>query len=79
MKPIPTLKKPLDSVEIKTHKKCKAHFERTDSCAVEACSVVARNVCAITILDAFLEKFGSDCKQDIDNSYKKYLKRINEI
>ena len=29
--------------------------------------------------DAFLEKFGSDCKSDIDNSYKKYLKRINEI
>ena len=79
MKPIPTLKKPLNSVEMKTHKKVKAHFERTDSCAVEACSVVARNVCAIVILDAFLEKFGCDSKKDIDDSYKKYLKRINEI
>ena len=79
MKPIPTLKKPLNSVEIKTHKKCKAHFERTDSCAVEACSVVVKNTSAIVILDAFLEKFGSDTKIDIDNSYKKYLKRINEI
>ena len=79
MKPIPTLKKPLNSVEIKTHKKCKAHFERTDSCAVFACSIVAKNIAAITILDAFLEKFGSDSKADIDNSYKKYLKRINEV
>jgi len=79
MKPIPTLKKSLNSVEIKTHKKTKAHFERTDSCAVEACSTVAKNVCAIIILDAFLEKFGSDSKKDIDYSYAKYLKRIDEI
>ena len=40
---------------------------------------VARNVAAIIILDAFLEKFGSDAKADIDSSYKRYLKRINEI
>lgn len=79
MKPIPTLSKPLNSVEIKTHKKCKAHFERTDSCAVEACGIVARNVCATVILEAFLEKFGSDCKKDIDKAYKNYVKRINEI
>ena len=79
MKPIPTLSKPLNSVEITSHKKVKAHFERTDCCAVEACSVVSRNVCAIVILDAFLEKFGSNSKKDIDFSYQKYLKRINEI
>lgn len=79
MKPIPTLSKPLNSVEIKTHKKCKAHFERTDSCAIEACGVVARNVCAIVILETFLEKFGSDSKREIDKTYKNYVKRINEV
>ena len=79
MKPIPTMKHPLDSVEIKTHNKVSAHFERADNCAVEACGVVARNMCAIVLLDAFLDKFGSDCKQDIDDSFNNYLKRINEI
>lgn len=76
MKPIPTMKKALQSVDIKTRKKVEAHFERADSCAVEACSVVAKNMCAIIILDAFLEKFGSDCKKDIDSSYKNYLDRL---
>ena len=79
MKPIPTMKKALNSVEIKTHKKTTAHFERAENCAVEACGVVARNMSAIIILDAFLEKFGSDCKEDIDLAFQNYQKRINEI
>lgn len=79
MKPIPTMKHALNSVEIKTHNKVSAHFERTDNCAVEACSVVAKNMAAIIILDAFLDKFGSDCKRDIDDSYNNYLKRLDEI
>ncbi len=79
MKPIPTIAKKLDSVEIESHKKIEAHFERADNCAVEACGVVAKNMSAIVILDAFLDKFGSDCKRDIDNSFEFYLKRLNEI
>ena len=79
MKPIPTMKKALNSVEIKTHKKTKAHFERADICAVEACGVVAKNMSAIIILDAFLDKFGRDCKKDIELAFKNYQKRINEI
>ncbi len=79
MKPIPTMKKALNSVEIKTHKKTKAHFERADICAVEACGVVAKNMSAIIILDAFLDKFGRDCKKDIDLAFKNYQKRTNEI
>ena len=79
MKPIPTMKHELNSVEIKTHNKTMAHYERADNCAVEACGVVARNMCAIIILDAFLDKFTSDSKQDIDKNYINYLKRLNEI
>ncbi|MBR5304788.1 MAG: chorismate synthase [Candidatus Gastranaerophilales bacterium] len=79
MKPIPTMKKTLNSVEIKTHNPTSAHFERADNCAVEACGVVAKNMCAIIILDEFLEKFGKDYKSDIDESYQNYQKRINEI
>ena len=78
MKPIPTIKKALNSIEIKTHTPTKAHFERADNCAVEACGVVARNMCAITILDEFLEKFGKDCKKDIDLAFQNYTKRVNE-
>ena len=79
MKPIPTMKKALNSVEMKTHNASLAHFERADNCAVYACGVVAKNMSAIIILDAFLDKFGSDCKIDIDNSFEYYIKRINEI
>ena len=79
MKPIPTMKKALNSVEIKTHAQVSAHFERADNCAVEACGVVARNMSAIIILDEFLEKFGKDSKRDIDLSFENYQKRINEI
>lgn len=79
MKPIPTMKKALNSVEIKTHNSTTAHFERADNCAVEACGVVAKNMCAIIILDEFLEKFGKDYKVDIDLAFENYQKRINEI
>ncbi|MBQ2984023.1 MAG: chorismate synthase [Candidatus Gastranaerophilales bacterium] len=78
MKPIPTMKKALNSVEIKTHNKTQAHFERADSCAVEACGVVCKNMCAIIILDNFLQKFGSDVKTDIDLSFENYKKRLND-
>ncbi len=79
MKPIPTMKKALNSVEIKTHKQTLAHFERADSCAVYACGVVAVNMSAIIILDSFLEKFGKDTKKDIDLAFENYKKRINEL
>ncbi len=79
MKPIPTMKHPLNSVEIKNHNKTTAHFERADNCAVEACGIVARNMSAIVILDMFLDKFGNDNKKDIDKAYKNYIKRLNEI
>ena len=79
MKPIPTMKKALESVEIKSHKKALAHFERADNCAVSACGVVARNMAAIIILNAFLDKFTSDTKTDIDNAFEFYKKRLYEL
>lgn len=78
MKPIPTMKKALNSVEINTHNSTSAHFERADNCAVHACGVVARNMAAIIILDAFLDKFSSDTKKDIDANFENYLMRQNE-
>tara|TARA_Y100001968_G_scaffold333837_1_gene400005 strand:- start:1312 stop:2472 length:1161 start_codon:yes stop_codon:yes gene_type:complete len=60
MKPIPTLTKPLRSVDILTKEKKLAHKERTDSCSVPAASIISESMIAIAITDALLEKFGGD-------------------
>ncbi|OGI02992.1 MAG: chorismate synthase [Candidatus Melainabacteria bacterium GWF2_37_15] len=65
MKPIPTLKKPLKSVDIATGKEHIAHYERSDVCALEAASVVGEAMLAIVLIDAFLEKFGGDSKREM--------------
>lgn len=77
MKPISTLMKPLDSVNIRTKKSTKAAVERSDICVVESAGVVAESATAFVLAQAFLEKFGSDCLKDIKESYKNYLKRIS--
>ncbi|MFA5200535.1 MAG: chorismate synthase [Candidatus Omnitrophota bacterium] len=76
MKPISTLMKPLDSVNINTKKSAKAATERSDICVVEAAGVVAESAAAFVLAQAFLEKFGADCLTDIKESYSSYLKRI---
>ncbi|MFQ6609564.1 MAG: chorismate synthase [Fidelibacterota bacterium] len=60
MKPIPTLIKPLKSVDIVTKESKSAHKERTDTCAVPAASIVAEAMLAIVLTDALMEKFGGD-------------------
>jgi len=60
MKPIPTLYKPLNSVDINTKESFKASIERSDSCAVPAASVVVENVVAFEIAKAILEEFHSN-------------------
>jgi chorismate synthase len=77
MKPIPTLKSPLLSVDIKTKKKFKAAYERSDVCAVPAASVIGEAVTAFVIADSFLEKFGGDSMKEIRRNYKGYIKQIN--
>ncbi len=76
MKPISTLLKPLDSVNIVNKKSVKATVERSDICAVEAAGVIAESGCAYVLADALLEKFGADCLSDIKESYRSYLDRI---
>ena len=67
MKPIPTLIKPLKSVDIKSKEKLLAHKERTDSCSVPAASIIAESMVAMVICDAMLEKFGGDSIQQLEN------------
>ncbi len=60
MKPIPTLIKPLRSVDIHSKEEKDAHKERTDSCAVPAASIIAESMLCFVLADALLEKFGGD-------------------
>jgi chorismate synthase len=77
MKPIPTLYKPLQSVDIETKEPFKASIERSDSCAVPAASVVAEHVIAWEIATAIAEQFHSDqmpqLKEEIE-AYRRYVK-----
>ena len=60
MKPIPTMRKSLATVDIENMTPATAHFERSDTCAVPACAVVAEARAAIVLADALLEKLGGD-------------------
>lgn len=68
MKPIPTMKKSLKTVDLATMTECEAHFERSDTCAVEACSVVAEARIACVLVDELLQKTGGDSLDEIINS-----------
>ena len=65
MKPIPTLRKPLRSIDLKTKLSEEASFERSDACAISAASVVLENVVAFEIAAAVVEKFGGDSLEEI--------------
>jgi chorismate synthase len=76
MKPIPTQSRPLRTVAIGTWEPDLAHRERSDVCAVPACSVVVEAMVAIVLADAFLEKFGGDSMREIKYNYSGYLRSI---
>ncbi|MDO4618121.1 MAG: chorismate synthase [Clostridia bacterium] len=76
MKPIPTQYSPLRTVNIETREETKASVERSDICAVPACSCVVESAVAFEITKAFLDKFSGDSITDIKNSYESYIKRI---
>jgi chorismate synthase len=77
MKPIPTLYKPLRSVDMQTHEPYEAAVERSDTCAVPAALVVAEAVVAIEIANAFLEKFGGDSIAEIRRNYEGYRAQVS--
>jgi len=78
MKPIPTLKKPLASIDIITRRPLKAAYERSDVCAVPAAAVVGEAMVALTIINAFFEKFGGDSREEILRNYKSYRAYIRQ-
>ena len=65
MKPISTLQKPLESIDMKTKEPSTASYARSDICAVPACSVIIENVVAFELATALVEKFGNDSLQEM--------------
>lgn len=76
MKPLPTLTKPLRSVDIATGEPTEALRERTDSCTVPAAGVVAESMAALVFADAYLEKFGGDNIADLIGAVGAYRERL---
>ncbi|WP_147448096.1 chorismate synthase [Solirubrobacter pauli] len=76
MKPIPTLTKPLRSVDISTKQPSQALRERTDSCVVPAAGVVGEAMLAIVLAGAYRDKFGGDHIDDVKASVAAYQERI---
>jgi chorismate synthase len=73
MKPISTLRRPLESINLASKQPQTAAYERSDVCALAACSVIVENVVAFTVAQAFVEKFGNDSLEEIRARYQTFL------
>jgi len=76
LKPISTMKKPLQSVDLRSKQKVEAHYERSDVCVVPAAGVIGEAMVALTLADAFLEKFGGDSMAEIARNHKAFIESI---
>lgn len=72
MKPISTLRKPLESVNLRTKQQEDAAYERSDVCAVSAASVIVENVVAFEVATALVDKFGGDSVEEMQARYRLY-------
>ncbi|WP_420633620.1 chorismate synthase [Candidatus Palauibacter sp.] len=78
MKPLSSLRRPLDSVNTRTGEPAKAIRERSDVCAVPAAGVVGEAMMALVLADAWIEKFAGDTLSDMKDSVESYLARIGD-
>ena len=78
MKPISTLRKRLPSVDLRDGSGGDAAVERSDVCAVPAAAVVAEGMVALTLADAFLDKFGGDSLSEVQRNFDGYILHLKE-
>jgi hypothetical protein len=76
LKPIPTLKKALRSVDMITKEPFVAQHERSDTCTVPAAGVIGESMVALVLARAFLEKFGGDSLEETTRNYSGYLEQL---
>ncbi len=77
-KPISTLRKPLDSVNLETKQPESAEYERSDVCAVPAASVIVENVVAFEVARALTDKFGNDSLAEMLGRFDLFMKMARE-
>lgn len=76
MKPIPTLKKPLKTVDMETKEQVLAQFERSDVCAVPSASIVAENMLAYILANEMKLKFGGDSIEEMKINFNNYMESL---
>jgi chorismate synthase len=70
------MKKPMRSVDLTTKARADAHYERSDVCVVPAAGVIGEAMVALTLAEAWLEKFGGDSVVEIERNLRGYLESI---
>src|SRR6185295_1337112 len=77
LKPIPTLKKALQSVDMISKEPFAAQHERSDTCTVPAAGVIGEAMVALVLARAFLEKFGGDSIEETNRNYLGYVEQLH--
>jgi len=76
LKPISTLRRPLESVDLATREPALAAYERSDVCVVPAAGVIGEAMVALVLAQAFLEKFGGDSLTETRRNYDGYMEQV---
>ena len=79
LKPISTLRRPLESVDLATREPSLAAYERSDVCVVPAAGVIGEAMVALVLAGAFLDKFGGDSLEETRRNYQGYLEQVREF
>jgi chorismate synthase len=78
LKPIPTLRKPLGSVDVRSKQPFEAVVERSDTCVAPAAGVIAEAMLSIVLAGAFLEKFGGDSLKEVEGNFANFTRMLDE-
>jgi len=79
LKPISTLRRPLESVDMKTRETVQAAYERSDVAVVPAAGVIGEAMVALVLASAMIEKFGGDSMREAKRNYEGYLAQVKEF
>src|SRR5580658_10299467 len=79
LKPISTLRRPLESVDLETREPAKAAYERSDVCVVPAAGVIGEAMVAIVLAGAMMEKFGGDSLTETRRNFDGYLEQVRRF
>ncbi len=79
LKPISTLRRPLESVDLETRETAKAAYERSDVCVVPAAGVIGEAMVAIVLAGAMLEKFGGDSLVEAKRNFDGYTEQVRRF